>query len=71
MTDIQIKIISKSIIEDFAKSIHDLHIDSLSNDVMPNFGPRVTLRYMQTLLRHNGKVILALHKKKYCGFRCA
>ena len=68
MSDIQIKVLSKKINKNIAVSVHKVHINSLPNDVMPNFGMDLEYRYLQTLLSNNGKLLTANNKNKFVGF---
>ena len=55
--------------KDDATQIHRIHLDSLSNDVMPNLGLAVEARYLAKLMKaDNGAVIVASSKDEIVGF---
>jgi GNAT superfamily N-acetyltransferase len=55
----------------FARSLNDIHLENLPDDVMPNFGPKFMENYIRFLNQNsNGTIIVAYHNTEIVGFLC-
>ena len=50
------------------RDIFILHLQTLPNDVMPNFGIEFNKRYIQNLISNGGHVLTAFKKGELVGF---
>ena len=68
MLNVQITSLEK-VSENIIKEIHQLHLQSLPNDVMPNFGFSVEKKYLLELNNNrNGRIVIATDDGKIIGF---
>jgi ribosomal protein S18 acetylase RimI-like enzyme len=69
MSTISVKVIASDISIDLSEEIHKLHLKSLPNDVMPNFGDDLEYRYLQNILSKKGRLIVGIDgNEKIVGF---
>jgi ribosomal protein S18 acetylase RimI-like enzyme len=69
MSNISVKVIADDVSVNVSEEIHKLHLKSLPNDVMPNFGDNLEYRYLQNILGKKGRLIVGIDgNKKIVGF---
>jgi len=68
MKNLSITIFEKEIDKKLSNEVHKIHLSSLPNDVLPNFGSDFELRYLNLLLENNGYLIVAKKENTILGF---